>query len=139
MRKRGRKSGAELSVVPIDCNALRQIPPKNMAREQAQIWTTVVNSTPAGWFRENDVLLELYCRHVHTADRLAKLIDSCGFEFDDLRQLNRLLAMRARETSLTTRLATKMRLTQQARITPRSAGRKMENVGPRPWERPCDD
>jgi len=94
-----------------------------------------VDSTPPGWFAPDDVLLELYCRHVHTADQLSKLVDAQKVELSELRTLSRLLTMRERETRMITHLATKMRLTQQARMHPRSAARAIDNE-PRckPWE-----
>jgi hypothetical protein len=98
-----------------------------LKREQAKIWREIVDSTPAGWFRSNDLLLELYCRHVHTANQLAKLIDAHTVGMGEIKTLDRLLRMREREARTMTHLATKMRLTQQARIAPRSAGRQMEN------------
>lgn len=135
MRKRGRKSSAELSVVPIDCKAQRPPPPADLTPAQAKIWTDIVDTSPAGWFRDGDVLLGLYCRHVHTGNQLAKLINDCKVDLHDLQRLGRLLAMRDRETRMMMSLATKMRLTQQARITPRSAGRQMEETGRKLWER----
>ena len=135
MRQRGRKSTAQLAVVPIKCEAQRPPPPADLTQDQAKIWRDVVATTPAGWFREGDVLLGLYCRHVHTANVLAGIINSFSVEDCEMQQLNRLLTMRERETRMLTHLATKMRLTPQARISPRSAGRQMESAGSRrPWE-----
>ena len=127
MRQRGRRSAAGLSVVAISCDAQRPPPPEHLKREQAKIWREIVDSTPAGWFRSNDVLLELYCRHVHTASQLAKLIDAHSGGMGEIKTLDRLLRMRERETRMMTHLATKMRLTQQSRIAPRSAGQQMED------------
>ncbi len=139
MGKRGRKSAAELSVVRIDCAAQRPAPPADLTPGQAAIWRAVVETTPAGWFSEGDVLLRSYCRHVQTADFLAKLVNEHLHELSEIQSLKRLLSMRERETRMLTHLATKMRLTPQARITPRSAGRQMENIVRRPWQRPWED
>jgi hypothetical protein len=48
----------------------------------------------------------------------------------------KLLGMRLRETAAMLSLATKMRLTQQAQMHLRTAGRAMSNEhgGPKPWD-----
>jgi hypothetical protein len=102
---------------------------------QAKIWCDTVNTTPAGWFAANDHLLECYCRHVHASNCLAKLIDARSPQLEEIKTLGRLLSMRERETRMISHLATKMRLTQQARMHPRSVGRAFEAAPPaKPWE-----
>lgn len=136
MKQRGRKSTSALSIVPIDSDASRPPPPKGLTQPQAELWRRIVSDTPAGWFKEGDALLSMFCRHASAADYLSKLINAEPRNELDLRRLNRLLAMRARETQMVTHLATKMRLTPQAKMHPRSAGRAFDNnaIGPRPWE-----
>ena len=107
-----------------------------MTPYQAKVWEEVVSSVPADWFQSEDVLLTQYCRHVQTAHELGQLVNSFDLR-GDIKQLNRLLMMRERETRALTHLATKMRLTQQSRITARSAGTSTEahTAGRRLWER----
>ena len=85
--------------------------------------------------QQGDPLLTLFCRHADTGNWLSKLIEAEPRKPADLRRLDRLLAMRAREDALLLSIATKMRLTPQARIQPRSAGRAFENAGRPLWER----
>ena len=86
------------------------------------------------------MLLESYCRHADTSNWLSKLIEGEKCKPLDLNRLDRLLAMRAREDALFMSVATKLRLTPQARIAPRSAGRAFDDGGPalyerrKPWE-----
>lgn len=56
---------------------------------------------------------------------------------DKLRRYSRLLGMRVRETAAMSALATKMRLTQQSQIQPRSAGREWDanSSGAKLWDR----
>ena len=67
--------------------------------------------------QQGDPLLTLFCRHADTGNWLSKLIEAEPRKPADLRRLDRLLAMRAREDALLLSIATKMRLTPQARAT----------------------
>jgi hypothetical protein len=73
MRKRGRKSAAELSIVAVAIDGYRPKPPGDLRDPEVQIWQAIVSSLPGGWFtRANEPLLTAYCRHVATSDRLAR-------------------------------------------------------------------
>ena len=109
MRQRGRKSAASLAVAPVSLRTRRPVPPKHMTPQQAKVWVEVVSSVPAEWFQSEDVLLTQYCRHVQTAHDLGQLVNSFDLDGGDIKQLNRLLMMRERETRALTHLATKMR------------------------------
>jgi hypothetical protein len=87
-------------------------------------------------------LLAGFCSHASTAEFISKLIekerpDDLLGDRDKLRRYSRLLGMRARETAALSALATKMRLTQQSMIQPRSAGRAWDanSPGPKLWDR----
>jgi hypothetical protein len=60
-------------------------------------------------------------RDLVSSNVLAKLIDAQSVDLAEMTTFTRLLAMRERETRMLTHLATKMRLTQQAQMHPRSA------------------
>ena len=141
MGSRGRKSADELSMVRTFPQLQRPAPPANLTAAQKKVWKAVVDTSPPGWITgAQEYLLAAYCRHVVTGNELAAMIDKQkldGLDMPGLRRLSRLLAMRLRETSAFVALATKMRLTQQAQMHPRTAGRAMDNLycGPRPWER----
>jgi hypothetical protein len=140
--KRGRKSGASLQTVSIDCKPTRPAAPDELTQKQAKVWKSVVKSMPADWFgRETHALLIQYCRHVVTAQEVDRLINEHAAGELDLRLYNRLLIMRARESAALTALSRTMRLTQQARIDPKTAGRRLANM-PRvdlPWMPPNSD
>lgn len=137
MKTRGRKSAAQLSIVPIGIDNRRPEPPIQLNASEATTWRAIVNDLPGGWVTAaQEPLLSAYCWHVETGSQLSKLIDATDFASADLRHLGRLLEMRNRETAAAASLATKMRLTQQARMHPRTAARRTEGQpsGTRPWD-----
>jgi hypothetical protein len=147
MRQRGRKSSASLSVVPVSFEARRPPPPAHLNAIEKKTWRDIVNSCPAGWFSvAQEPLLAAYCCHESAARFLSKLIEKSRpadlfADRDKLRRYAKLLTMRSRETAALSALATRMRLTQQARIQPRSAGRAWDanHSGPKLWDRPWED
>jgi phage terminase small subunit len=140
MAKRGRKSAAELSVVRVAIDGSRPPPPDGLTDGQARAWREIVESLPADWISPaQEPLLAAYCRHVSAADQLAEIINK--FEPDlkqagDLQRLNKILAMRERETKALSSIATRMRLTSQSQMHPRTAARAIggANGGPKPWD-----
>jgi hypothetical protein len=140
--KRGRKSGASLQTVSIDCKPTRPAAPDELTQKQAKVWQCVVKAMPADWFgRETHALLIQYCRHVVTAQEVDRLINEHAAGELDLRLYNRLLIMRARESAALTALSRTMRMTQQARIDPKTAGRRVAGVSrvDLPWMPPNSD
>jgi len=141
MAKRGRKSSASLSVISgngIEVVA-RPDPPAELTAEQSAEWKAIVNRMPADWFtRENFGLLAQYCRHLVTSRRVAQLVESeeNSDEFS-IMNYDMLLRMQSRESSTLTSLATKMRLSQQAKYTTQRAGTKSKDAGTgkKPWEK----
>jgi hypothetical protein len=143
MRQRGRKSSSSLSVVPVSTEGRRPPPPAYLDPPATKLWKAIVADSPSGWFTvAQEPLLAGFCSHASTAEFISKLIDKARpadllVDRDKLRRYTRLLGMRARETAALAALATKMRLTQQAQIQPRSAGRAWDssNSGPKLWDR----
>ena len=140
MATRGRKSAAALSVVPVTAEQ-RPAPPEELTEEQAQDWRAIVGRMPADWFtREVQPLLMAYCKHLATFRKLSAVVD--GFDLDTavakggLMVYARLLTMRERESRCLASLATRMRLTPQARYAPHSAARAAARAGTarKPWE-----
>jgi hypothetical protein len=141
MRKRGRRSAAELAVAPVTEIAPRPAAPDELTDEQAAEWEAVVSRMPGGWLtREQHPLLIQYCRHIVSARRLAQLIALAeGAEGDwDLMEDRWLRLQRAQsaQTATLSSLATKMRLSPQSRYGPRAAAANAERgfEGPAPWE-----
>ena len=143
MRQRGRKSSASLSVVPVSTEGRRPSPPGHLDATAKKLWKAIVDDSPSGWFNvAQECLLAGYCAHASAAQFISKLIekerptDLLG-DRDKLRHYSRLLGMRVRETAAMSSLATRMRLTQQSQIQPRTAGRAWDanHPGPKLWDR----
>jgi hypothetical protein len=137
MIQRGRKSSAELAVVPgvprIDA-IQKPDPPAELTPDQAETWKITVAAMRRDWFGpENGPLLVQYCRHVTNANVVAKAITATDIKAD-LARFARLGAMQARETSAIISLSTKMRLTHQASRDSRHVKRDPGAGRPRPWE-----
>jgi hypothetical protein len=143
MRKRGRISSAELATVVIDAGRrMPASPPPELTDAQATVWRDVVGSLPDGWFtRAAYPILVAYCRHVCRARLLEMQIAQFEPEWTrvdgGLERLDRLLAVAERETRAMMACARALRLTPQAQMHPRTAGRAVSNlpIGPQPWDR----
>lgn len=142
MTKRGPKSAASIASAPISPEPRRPPPPHDLKGKEEQVWRDTVATMPGDWFdRVHEPMLKAFCRHVVSADRLTLLVEA--FKDDWLREegglqrLDKLLAMRERESRAVVMCARSMRLTQQAQMHPRSAGRAVANAtsGPRPWDK----
>ena len=143
MRQRGRKSSASLSVVTGGATIERPLPPDELTDEMKDEWVATVNRLEADWFtRETHPILVQYCRHVVTARRVAQLIQNMetvpedsetGFDIDEY---DKLLRMQEREGRAISSLATRMRLTQQAKYTTQAAGtsRGKSKTSKKPWQ-----
>lgn len=139
MTTRGRKSAASLSVVTNGSVIERPVAPDDLNDEMKAEWIAVVNRMPADWFtRETHSILAQYCRHVVAANRVAQLIQQWenddGFDIGDY---DRLLKMQEREGRAISALATRMRLTHQAKYDTLKANTasKKSKAGLKPWEK----
>ena len=142
MRQRGRKSSASLSVVPVSTKDRRSPPPAHLNAAEKKLWRDIVASCPSGWFNvAQEALLAGFCCHASAADFISKLIEKDRpIDVTDrgkFRRYAKLLTMRSRETAAMSALATRMRLTQQSQIQPRTAGRAWDanHPGPKLWDR----
>ena len=135
--KRGRKSGASLeTVLSVTGKPARPAAPDCLTTDQAEVWKSVVKSMPADWFgREIWPLLIQFCRHSVSARVVDELIAEHAAGELDIPRYNKLLIMRSRESAAMTASARTMRMTQQSRIDPKTAGRRIASM-PRvdlPW------
>lgn len=142
MGVRGRKSGASLSVAVTNMPGQRPEPPSDLTSEQAAEWRAVVSQMPANWFtRETHAMLAQFCRHVVQSRVIAAQLDAFDPALlgdpDGLRRFDKLTQLADREGRAMSSLGTRMRLTQHARYTEKSAGSaaKHEVNGTRPWQR----
>jgi len=132
----------ELSTVVIDAGRqMPALPPAELTDAQAVVWRDVIGSLPGGWLTQAaHPILVAFCRHVCRARMLERQIARLEPEWtrldSGLERLDRLLAVAERETRAITACARALRLTPQAQMHPRTAGRAVSNVpsGPRPWD-----
>ena len=142
MRTRGRRSAAEDGVVVVGGFAKRPDPPRSLTYRQEQIWREVVASEPVEFFNTGALrlLLKDYCCHCEAAENITSVLNTItpaclttpseSYRYDDL------LKMRERETRAAGNIATRLRLTNQSRIQPRTAGTMVEQTArtAKPWQ-----
>jgi hypothetical protein len=135
-----RKSSAALSVVVGSIDG-RPRPPADLNTAQREIWERTVANEAASFFNTAALqqLLKEYCRHVVSAAKLAKMIETVeqatSFDEESVKAYDKLLGMRDRETKAIGDKATKLRLTNQARYTPQAAATASKKTAERkPWE-----
>lgn len=140
MAERGRKSAASLSVVIGSIDG-RPRPPSDLTKFQREVWERTVANEASSFFNTAALqqMLKEYCRHCESADKLAKMIEvveqSKSFDEESIKAYDKLLGMRDRETKAIGDKATKLRLTNQARYTPKAASTASKKGQDRkPWE-----
>ena len=136
MMQRGRKSAAALAVVDDGCRTGISVPPGLTAGERV-VWMTTVTSKPPDWFgSEHGPMLVEYVRCVCRA----QVLDAQLKAFDDawlatsegLQRYDKLTVLAIRTAAIMHKLATAMRLTQQATIAADKVQRKQPA---RIWQR----
>lgn len=125
MQQRGRKSASSLSVVAGMIDG-RPKAPDDLTVDQVEVWERTVGNEPVDFFRTAGCqeMLKQYCRHVVSAfgiSQLVERIEADGVSFGQLAPYDQLLKMRDRETRAVLMIATKLRLTNQARYQTRAA------------------
>ena len=135
MAKRGRRSAAEEATdvatisAPVQ-RAERPAPPAELSDFEASVWVRVVDAMPAEWFGAEVLdLLVSYCKHVKVTRTVDEELNQFDPEWlkraDGLSRYKMLTDIRDKHSRVLMSLATKMRLTPQARILPQTAGRRM--------------
>lgn len=142
MRTRGRHSAAENTVIITGAFGQRPDPPAELTPRQAELWREIVASEDPKFFDTGALrgLLASYCQHREAAEKINEVINS----FDALwlrngeavKRYQTLLRMRDLEARGAAGMATKLRLTNQARYTPHGAASAARTAakGPKPWE-----
>jgi hypothetical protein len=107
--KRGPKSTADLTVVPMLPGAGRPQPPEDMTKLEAEAWKSVVDSMPPRWFGpEQYQLLRGYCAHAVMQNELIARWRANGFNSELAKDLER-------ETACVIKLARQLRLVKLGR------------------------
>jgi len=140
MAKRGRKSTAALTTTVVPLGKLPPPPPR-LSDYEASLWDAIVATKPADYFQADTLpLLEAYCCHVATYQMIDALVrkfdpETLAREESAAKLFDKFSRLRENESKATLALARSLRLTQQARYTPRTAARQNAKVsGGRPWE-----
>lgn len=142
-----RQSAAAQLVVLQGGLARRPEPPQDLTDAQALVWAQTVASEDASFFNTAALceLLKDYCRHKVTAVALSRQVEKfeeslagskTAADPETCKALDRITKMRDRETKAAADLATKLRLTNQSRYTPKAAATASKNSGQakKPWE-----
>ena len=123
--KRGRTSGAELSVVPIDVARKPIEPPPDLKAQESAIFRQLVASCGSNHFRKSDIpILTAFATATHLSRFYAELIGESADAFKNWEAAVRLQVS----------LATKLRITPQSRYDPKTIARREPQDGPPPWE-----
>lgn len=142
--KRGRMSAEDKSTAVVIEGQFgqRPEPPPEFNESQAAIWRETTASEPVDFFGTAALrgLLKDYCRHRAESEWISQIIDSFQSDWiknsEGSKRFTDLLKMRERETRSTYMIATKLRLTNQARYTPGAAATVGRNTAreKKPWE-----
>lgn len=139
MKQSGRKSTAALAAVtalPLRMLAV----PADLSVEEAQVWATVSATKPGDWWDAGSLpLLAQYCRATVQAELVAGLVNAVGLAMltdpDELSRYKELRKIQATLSGELSALATKMRLTQQARYNAKNADTgSRKATGRKPWQ-----
>ena len=122
MRQRGRKSAAELATLPgVDGKPPRLKPPPHLNDDERSLFDELVGACDPRHFVESDLPL------------LASYVQATLIARDAAHAPSKIVlwekAVRMQAT-----LATRLRLSPQSRIDPKTVGRRQEFQGPLPWE-----
>ena len=116
-------------------------PPDDLTEEQAAIWRGVVNSEPIELFASEAMraMLRDYCEHRCEASRISQVLNEFKLDWikndEGCRRYSMLLKMRDLELRAVTMLATKLRITNQARYLPARVARQAEKFPQvKPWD-----
>src|SRR5215469_8452578 len=117
LRKRGRVSGAALTVVPageIDVRLGRPPAPERLSDEERELWERLAFSRRPGWFSGAEAILESYvCTIVHVQKieaALRKAKPGTGERYQKLARAHR------QSVALAASLATRLRLTPSSKL-----------------------
>ena len=124
--RRGRTSGAELSVVPIDVARKPIQPPADLKAQEAAIFRQVVASCNSNHFRKSDIpILTAFATATHLSRFYAESIGESSDAFKNWEAAVRLQVS----------LATKLRIhAAVSRYDPKTIGRREPQDRPPPWE-----
>jgi len=126
MRKRGRKSGDELTVINVNGDPPRLDPPPTLTDPERALFVEIVQACSPKHFVPSDVPLVVSYVQATLLSRQA---------VTNAATTPAMLALWEKATRMQATLATRLRLSPQARTDPKTIGRQMpQRIGPPPWE-----
>ena len=141
MRQHGRKSAAQLSIVPF---AMEKAPdaPAELTMQQRDIWKSITSRMPVDWFTPDTIpLLIALCRHICLSKLLGEELDMITrrslMTEKRLARFERLQKMYFLESRAMCTVATKLRLTPQSaydKTEARQAQKRSAKLSAKPWE-----
>lgn len=142
MGKRGPTPGHERVRALPGREERRPPPPEGLTDGQARLWRGITESEPASLFEgeARQHMLRLYVEHAAFRAEVQGLIDRTPVDRmvdpEAAPAFEAMLKARDRETKTLVSLATRLRLTNQARYTPQAAGTagRQHATSPRPWD-----
>ena len=127
MRKRGRKSADELAVINVNGDPPRLDPPPTLTDPERALFVEIVQACSPKHFVPSDVPLVVSYVQATLLSRQA---------VTNAATTPAMLALWEKATRMQATLATRLRLSPQARTDPKTVGRQMpQRIGPPPWER----
>ncbi len=141
MAKRGRKSAAEqetAQIIEFEKVRAEMVRPSEQAPPDVRlVFMQLLGSVPDDHFRRQDeFLLELLAQNIVIAKKAYDDIYRRGIYTGDKKTPHPALAIHEKAVKNVATLSTKLRLTPQSRIDPRTAGRnkKPPSSAQRPWD-----
>ena len=121
-----------MAVAPVTPWA-RLEPPEALTATQVAIWREITATNPSEWFKADCApILEAYCKAITHYRDMAVRLDTPPEDIKDYLKLAEAVGKQAR---LMGELASKLRLTPQARFTPGAAATATKKTAAtKPWE-----
>jgi phage terminase small subunit len=132
MRQRGRKSAAALSVIAVDGDPDRLLPPASLSDPERIVFVDLVTACDPKQFRPSDLpLLCRYCEAAVLAEQSALELRR-GAVVDG--KPSPWITVQEKAVRAMVALSMRLRLSPQSRIDPKTLGRQQQYQGPLPWE-----
>lgn len=134
-----RKSSSALSVITPKLDR-RPDPPAKLTPAEAELWKAIVATKPVDWFKADCIeILANLCRSSVRLDQLSEVINDMGIPSPHDREMltayKDFMNLARQEALILSQLATKLRLTPQARYTTQSAATADRKAAvAKPWE-----
>jgi hypothetical protein len=126
MRQRGRKSAASVDLPNVNGDPPRLDPPSSLTNDERSLFVEITEASGPRHFVGSDLpLLVSYVQATLLSRQAIK----------DVAKEAAALALWEKAVRVQAMLATRLRLSPQARTDPKTIGRLPQRTGPPPWER----